>query len=183
LKRLIIDASLLLNPLQVLGDPGEASRSSDLAAVIGDKRGDSDELITLLGDQRTTGVALAGGLAVRSLHTDGVLGGRLRSVVGLTFRHGDHLQVHHSQVLHHIAAIVNGSPAGGLNPTVLIGVIAIIQTGQLDLVDQAVEIHMGSPDQSQIVIESNVMGISDEVLLADRVSEGRFVVVNGTVVQ
>ena len=108
-----VDASLLLDPVQIVFSPGEASRVAHLAARGGTKWHNANLYPPLLGliipSQGTTRVSIACSLATSSVHAHHTRPNNAIDIVTLLV--GDQRQIlHHPEHITDAPSIVRGSP-------------------------------------------------------------------------
>jgi len=157
LTLLVGNASPLTDPVQCAGDPGEASRQSQGATIGGHKGGNAHQCGSLFGDQRTTGIAEAGGSAVGSTGAKDLIGDRGGSVKGDALRVGHYLEVNALQRIGQ--AIIEGShsPSTDVAPPVFVTLGSGTQRWKGNLVDPAGEANPGNPDQGKMLTSSNTL--------------------------
>jgi len=162
---------VLLDPAQVAGDAGKDGRVLLLAASRGSEGGETD--LDLVGgqNQRATGVAVAGGHAGGSGHADvRVANGGVVGALALAV--GDDLHVGILQVGGHGAGGVGGAaPAGGDDLIVVVGGVAGLLLGQLNVVDGAAVVHVRDADQGDVVPQGAAVpvGVDDDLVLGHEV--------------
>jgi len=120
-------------------------------------------------DQGSTRVAGAGGLAAGGGHTEDAIG--LVTIGAGALGVADDLQV---DALHPVGLGAGGgqTPSAGDGPPVVVHVVAIVEAGQLHLVDHVPEVHVGGADQGDVVaVLVGPVVVLDEVAAADGVGE------------
>jgi len=158
---------VVADPVQVSGDSGEASGPAGGASLTAAEGHDAHDAVALVQDQRTAGVAAAGGLAAVGVDADGVVRDVVATVVVAAVVVVQDLDVHAVQVVGQAAVVVGPTPAGGHCPPAGEAVVAIVVAGQLHLVDQAPEVHVGDADQGDVVVQVVVpVGVLDHVAAA-----------------
>lgn len=182
-SHLVRDASVVADPVEVASDTGEASRLASSAALPVTEGSNAHNAVAVVCDQGATRVAIAGRLATRGADANGVIDDVATTVHIAAVIVADNLDIHAVKVVMHTAIVVGASPARGHSPPTVVAVVAIVVAGQLHLVHQGPEVHMGSADQSNIVVQLVVVvGVTDLVTAADPVSVLSLVAEAGAVV-
>lgn len=137
---------MVADPVQVSGDTSESGGAAGGTALSAAEGYDAHDAVVIVQDQGTTGVTAAGGLAAVGVDADGVVGDVVATVVVAAVVVVNNLDIDAVQVVGHAAVVVCQTPSRGHCPPAGVAVVAIVVAGQLHLVDQAPEVHVGDAD-------------------------------------
>lgn len=155
---------MVTDPVQVVGDALESSRSTRLAAVGGDEVANSHQLGAVVCDQGTARVTSANGLAVDGAGADDVVANAAVGPAALFVV--DDLEIDALQPVGQWAAVVGATPSASDGPPFVVVVVTVVVAGELHLVHHVPEVDVGDADQGDISV-----GMLDEVAVADGVGE------------
>lgn len=164
---LVGDAGVCLDPVQVAGHTGEASRGTGLTTSARHEGGDTDELTVADQDQWAAGVAVAGGHFVGGSNADHVVGGYQRAISVLALRDGHNLEDFVLQSVSDAGGGIGGlAPSGGNSLLSSVSGVGTGDGGQLNLVNKGGEGNRWGLDQGNVVPQHNrvVAGVLNEVI-------------------
>lgn len=149
-------------------------------AADGGKGDHTDETSIVVCNQGATGVTSAHGLSV------GVTGAHVgtgnRAVGLLALAVADDLDIDALQPVGQVS-VVHTTPSASDAPGVLVAVVLLVHAWQRDLVDQSVEVDMGSADQTNVSAAlGRPVGVANEVVATDGLPVGTVPAPVGSVV-